>query len=229
LPWDGGLDLRQKAKLISEWCKTGGILCCSDRTFASTVKAAKDDTKDAKVSEQDRTAMYKGLVNPGPNMITLDEAHTMLKNNNTEIFKALDSIKTQLRLCLTGTPLQNNLMEYYRMSNWTRPGCLGTEVSSLLIAILSYLELSHGIPFQAQFIKKYEKPIMDGMAADCLPSQVEIQEKLSSELHQLLSAFVHRCSKDVLKKVLPFMQEAVIHVRQSKSQTKVRRRFPSVF
>jgi hypothetical protein len=62
---------------------------------------------------------------------------------------------------------------------------------------------------------------MDGMAADCLPYQAELQEKLSSELHQHLSSFVHRCSKDVLKKVLPFMQEAVIHVRQSKSQAKV--------
>jgi transcriptional regulator ATRX len=136
LPWDGGLDLRQKAKLIDEWITTGGILCCSDRTFASTTKAAKDDSKDAKASERDRNIMCKGLVNPGPNVIVLDEAHTTLKNNNTEIFRALDGIKTQLRLCLTGTPLQNNLMEYYRMSNWTKPGCLGTEVGSLLLALL---------------------------------------------------------------------------------------------
>jgi hypothetical protein len=62
---------------------------------------------------------------------------------------------------------------------------------------------------------------MDGMAADCTPSQAARQEELSAELHEKLKSIVHRCTKDVLKKVLPFMQEAIIHIRQSKAQTKV--------
>ena len=124
----------------------------------------------------------------------------MLKTNTSLIYKVLDASKAKLRLALTGTPLQNNLLEYFRMANWVRPNCLGTE---------------------SKFSQKYEKPIMIGMAADCTPADASTQEQLSSELHGILSEFVHRCGAEVLAKELPFFQEAIIHVRQSKAQIKV--------
>ncbi|KAL7464196.1 hypothetical protein ACHAXS_004533 [Conticribra weissflogii] len=128
----------------------------------------------------------------------------MLKSNNTNIFKTLNQQTARLRLALTGTPLQNNLSEYFNMASWVRPGCLGTE---------------------AQFSQKYERPIMAGMAADCTPSEALLQEQLSNELHAILSPFVHRCGTEVLvKDLLPF-QEVVIHVRQSKMQVKLYREF----
>lgn len=39
-----------------------------------------------------------------------DEGH-MLRNNGSSISKALNAIKTRRRVVLTGTPLQNNLVE----------------------------------------------------------------------------------------------------------------------
>lgn len=58
-----------------------------------------------------------------------DEGH-MLRNNGSSISKALNAIKTRRRVVLTGTPLQNNLVECesaVRSSylNPTQEGCGG--------------------------------------------------------------------------------------------------------
>ena len=109
-------------------------MCCSNGTYASSVKTSNTTDSTSK-DGKDKIAVYKALVNP--DVIVLDEAHTMLKNSGTSIFKALNSTQTKLRLCLTGTPLQNKLSEYYLMASWTRPGLLGKEVSihSVLLSI----------------------------------------------------------------------------------------------
>lgn len=85
-----------------------------------------------------------------------------------------------------------------------RPNCLGTEAS---------------------FTRMFHDPIMDGMAVDCTPLQAKNQEEASSELHRVLSEFIHRRDADVLRKDLPFLQETIIHVRQSKAQIKLFREF----
>jgi hypothetical protein len=123
-----------KEKLINEWHEYGGVLCTSSGRYSSTAsKFFKKDgsSKESKTKppEGDNDMLYRALVNPGPDIIVLDEAHTMLKNSSSSIFKVLDNVGTKHRLSLTGTPLQNNLLEYFRMANWTKPGFLGTEVS----------------------------------------------------------------------------------------------------
>jgi len=44
-----------------------------------------------------------------------------LKNNNSKLFQALTTYKTQYRVLLTGTPLQNNLQELYHLLNFLTP------------------------------------------------------------------------------------------------------------
>ncbi len=59
-------------------------------------------------------------------MIILDEAQT-IKNAKSQVSKIACSMKSQHRLCLTGTPLENHLGELWSLFNFLMPGFLGSE------------------------------------------------------------------------------------------------------
>lgn len=52
---------------------------------------------------------------PGPDLLVCDEAHT-IKNTKALVTQALMQVRTKRRIALTGSPLQNNLTEYYCVS-----------------------------------------------------------------------------------------------------------------
>lgn len=69
--------------------------------------------------------------------LILDEAQK-IKNPKTKLYKALQDLNSQHRLCLTGTPVENNLTELWSLFNFLMPGFLGN------------------LP---QFKRQYQKPI----------------------------------------------------------------------
>jgi len=169
--------------------------------------------------------MYRHLV------IILDEAHLVLKNNKSRISKALELVTTPYRIALTGTPLQNNLFEYYRMTSWIRPGCLAkTEaeferlyVSRILpsltvcVSCKYYLCLIIRQSLSLKYLFLYQS---DSSVA------VQVQgEALLRELYNKLTPFVQRLDSTVLQKDLKFVQQAVIHVRPTKIQLKLYQAF----
>ncbi len=101
----GALKASSRKRKIARWKKIGGILVLSEALF---LKSAED-------------IMSSGH----PDVLVVDEAHTMLKHSATKIYKSLKGIKTRRRILLTGTPLQNNVTEYYTMCEFIRPGVIG--------------------------------------------------------------------------------------------------------
>ena len=58
-------------------------------------------------------------------MLICDEAHR-LKNPHTSFARCVAQVQTIRRLFITGTPIQNNLAEFYSLANLCNPGALGT-------------------------------------------------------------------------------------------------------
>uniref|UniRef100_A0A914XQJ4 Helicase ATP-binding domain-containing protein n=1 Tax=Panagrolaimus superbus TaxID=310955 RepID=A0A914XQJ4_9BILA len=57
------------------------------------------------------------------NLIVFDEAHKM-KTETTNVYKIAEMVTTPLKIFLSGTPLQNNVMEYYNMMQLISPNIL---------------------------------------------------------------------------------------------------------
>ncbi|AAS96558.1 Snf2 family protein [Nitratidesulfovibrio vulgaris str. Hildenborough] len=60
------------------------------------------------------------------NCIILDEAQN-IKNPNTITARSVRRIKADMRLCLSGTPIENNLFELWSLFEFLMPGFLGSQ------------------------------------------------------------------------------------------------------
>ena len=67
----------------------------------------------------------QGLIaSDGVDLLVVDEAHRL--RNRGETAKAIEAVPAKARVLLTGTPLSNNLAEFYSVLDLANPGCLGT-------------------------------------------------------------------------------------------------------
>ena len=129
-------------------------------------------------------------------LMLCDEGHR-LKNGDSQTFTALSSLNVQRRVILSGTPIQNDLSEYYSLLSFANPNLLGT---------------------RQEFRSKYELAILKGR--DALASEQERQkgdEKLS-ELLSTVHKFIIRRTNDILSKYLPVKYEHVVFVHLSPLQ-----------
>ncbi len=70
--------------------------------------------------------------------VILDEAHA-IKNHTSSTARAAMGIKAKHRLSLTGTPVENNLMELWSQMNFLNPGLLGS---------IAYFRNEYAIPIE---------------------------------------------------------------------------------
>jgi DNA repair and recombination protein RAD54 and RAD54-like protein len=121
-------------------------------------------------------------------LLLCDEGHR-LKNGESLTFTALNSLNVQKRVILSGTPIQNDLSEYFALLNFANPNYLGT---------------------RNDFRKKFEIPILRGR--DSLASDADQQKgnQCLTELLALVNKFIIRRTNDILSKYLPVKYEHVV-------------------
>ncbi|CAG8788164.1 17954_t:CDS:10, partial [Gigaspora margarita] len=129
-------------------------------------------------------------------LLLCDEGHK-LKNSNSQVFQALNSLQVQRRVILSGTPIQNDLSEYFSLLNFANPNFLGTP---------------------NEFRKNYENPILRGRDAEASEKEREISDQKLSELLEVVSKFMIRRNNDLLSKYLPVKYEHVVFCRLSEFQ-----------
>ena len=130
------------------------------------------------VSYETLRSLTEELGNAPIGLLLCDEAHR-LKNSQNQTYVALNSINVQRRVLLTGTPIQNDLTEYFALLDFAVPGYLGTRV---------------------EFKKNFENTIMHGRNADASELQIEKCQAKLKELNTLVNKFVIRRTNDLLTK-----------------------------
>lgn len=132
-------------------------------------------------------------------LMLADEGHR-LKNGDSLTFTALNSLRCERRVILSGTPIQNDLSEYFSLLNFANPGYLGT---------------------RNDFRKNFESAILRGRDADATDKEKEVSDKKLTELSQMVSKFIIRRTNDILSKYLPVKYEYVVFVGLSPMQKKL--------
>ncbi|PNJ21660.1 RAD54L isoform 5, partial [Pongo abelii] len=56
-------------------------------------------------------------------LVICDEGHR-LKNSENQTYQALDSLNTSRRVLISGTPIQNDLLEYFSLVHFVNSGIL---------------------------------------------------------------------------------------------------------
>ncbi|XP_041978415.1 TATA-binding protein-associated factor 172 [Aricia agestis] len=116
------------------------------------------------------------------NYCILDEGH-VIKNGKTKAFKAIKQIVAHHRLILSGTPIQNNVVELWSLFDFLLPGLLGSE---------------------RQFSARYSRPILAARDPRAAPAQLQAGARACEALHrQVLPFLLRRVKEDVLRELPP--------------------------
>ncbi|XP_039264997.2 transcriptional regulator ATRX-like [Styela clava] len=182
---------KERVSMLRLWRKNGGVLILGyDMYRIMTTKIRYSGWKKT---------VHECLVDPGPDVVVCDEGH-MLKNATSHISKQISKMRTKRRLVLTGTPLQNNLIEYHCMVDFVKPDLLGS---------------------LKEFRNRFVNPIINGQHIDSTDRDVKIMKKRSHVLHQMLQGFVQRKDYSCLKPYLSSKFEYVLKVRLTPLQIKL--------
>ena len=170
---DGKATKEELTSQLRQWSIASG------RAIVRPVLIVSYETLRLNVAELDNTPI---------GLLLCDEGHR-LKNGESQTFTALNGLKVDRRVILSGTPIQNDLSEYFSLLNFANPNLLGS---------------------RNDFRKKYEIPILRGRDAAGSDTDRQRGDERLAELLTIVNKFIIRRTNDILSKYLPVKYEHVV-------------------
>ncbi|RJE24401.1 hypothetical protein PHISCL_03255 [Aspergillus sclerotialis] len=151
--------------------------------------------------EKLRTVQENLTRGAGVDIIIADEGHR-LKTLQNKSGQAIQSLNANKRIILSGTPIQNDLREFFATVDLVNPGVLGS--------------------FKA-FVREFEGPIVRSRQPEATKKDIEKGESRNEELRELTSKFILRRTADILAKYLPPKTEYVLFCNPTSTQANIYR------
>jgi SNF2 family DNA or RNA helicase len=135
--------------------------------------------------------------------VVVDEAHR-LKNEKAKLYTACSGITTQKRFGLTGTIMQNKIMELFNLFDWVVPGCLGD---------------------REHFRAYYGEPLKQGQRLSAPERFVQVADARKKHLVSVLRKFLLRRTKEeTIGHLMLGKEDNIVFCKMSDVQKRVYRR-----
>ncbi|KAI0986645.1 hypothetical protein GJ496_009841 [Pomphorhynchus laevis] len=129
-------------------------------------------------------------------LVICDEGHR-LKNLENQTYASLSALSTRRRILLSGTPIQNDLLEYFSLVHFVNSGILGTV---------------------AEFRKKYEIPILRSRESHASSDERAKGQSMLDELISIVNRCLIRRTQSLLSRYLPQKSVFVVCCRLTMCQ-----------
>lgn len=154
-------------------------------------------------------------------LVLCDEGHR-LKNSENQTYQSLMGLKAKRRVLLSGTPIQNDLLEYFSLVHFVNQGLLGT---AQVIHYKPYKIIYYNNHRPQEFRKKFENPILRGQDALATDKERELAAERLSELVTVVNKCLIRRTSALLSKYLPLKYELVVCIKMGQIQTDIYKNF----
>ena len=194
------VDTPSRLKKLRNWQVNGGVILIGYEMYRNLAEAKKIKKKAS------REELGRYLLDPGPDMIVCDEGH-ILRNSKSNLSIVLGRVRTHTRIVLTGTPLQNNLLEckticcviYLNLtfSIIIHVQCMIIQALCgmfICLHLTDYTMVNFVKPnllgTQREFTNRFANPIKNGQCRDSIPLDIRKMKQRAHVLHTLLQGSV---------------------------------------
>ena len=153
---------RERQAIIENIARRGGILMMT----YGLIQRDADIVRTHELHDEDEGPFWDVMI--------MDEGHT-LKNTGNKTREEIEKVAARMKLLITGTPIQNNLMELHSLFDLVKEGLLGNRV---------------------EFKDTFEKPIKRGMRKEASRRSQDMGTMARMSLQKTYEPFMLRRTKE---------------------------------
>uniref|UniRef100_A0A224X7V6 DNA repair and recombination protein RAD54-like n=1 Tax=Panstrongylus lignarius TaxID=156445 RepID=A0A224X7V6_9HEMI len=162
-----------------------------------TAPSGRRNTHPVLIISYETFRIHSKMLHSSPiGLVLCDEGHR-LKNRENQTYLALTGLQCKRRVLLSGTPIQNDLLEYFSLVHFVNEGLLGTA---------------------QEFRKQFEIPILRGQDAYATDKEKEIAKERLEQLIGIVNRCLIRRTSALLSQYLPLKTELVVCIKLSSIQ-----------